>query len=66
MTWKPVFEQKKIKPGKPDEEIPSYKPTLLATTKYAYLKLFEKLLLRRLKPIVNVSVLQFGFSNRTD
>lgn len=48
------------KPGKPDEEVTSYRPISLLPT---LSKLFEKLLLKRLKPMVNVPDFQFGFRN---
>lgn len=48
------------KPGKPEEDITSYRPISLLTT---LSKLFEKILLKRLKPMVQIPDFQFGFRN---
>lgn len=48
------------KPDKPAEQITSYRPISLLPT---ISKLFEKLLLKRLKPLINIPDFQFGFRN---
>lgn len=48
------------KPDKPEEEVSSYRPISLLTT---ISKLFEKILLKRLKPMVDIPDFQFGFRN---
>lgn len=48
------------KPNKPPEKVTSYRPISLLPT---ISKLFEKLLLKRLKPLVNIPDFQFGFRN---
>lgn len=49
------------KPDKPAEEVTSYRPiSLLPATS----KLFEKLLLKRLKPVINIPDFQFGFREK--
>ena len=46
------------KPGKPPEEITSYRPISLLPV---LAKLWEKIYIRRLKPLVNLPEYQFGF-----
>lgn len=46
------------KPDKPAEEVTSYRPISLLPT---ISKLFEKLLLKRLKPLISIPDFQFGF-----
>ncbi|KAF7389365.1 hypothetical protein HZH66_010502 [Vespula vulgaris] len=53
------------KPGKPPEEVTSYRPISLLPITF---KLFEKLLLRRLKPAINdhkKTEHQFSFQQQT-
>lgn len=50
-----------LKPGKPAETVSSYRPISLLPT---ISKIFEKLLLKRLKPLVNLPDHQFGFRNK--
>jgi len=54
-----------LKPGKPPEHVTSYRPISLLPS---LLKLFEKLLLKRLKPIIKARRLipeyQFEFRNK--
>jgi len=54
-----------LKPEKPPEHVTSYRPISLLPS---LSKLFEKLLLKRLKPIIDVRQLitehQFGFRNK--
>jgi hypothetical protein len=54
-----------LKPGKPSNELTSYRPTSLLPI---VSKVFEKLLLKRLLPIVDINRLipnhQFGFRQR--
>ena len=53
------------KPGKPPHEVTSYRPISLLPV---ILKLFEKLLIRRIKPIIEkkgvIPSHQFGFRNK--
>lgn len=49
------------KPDKPPEQVTSYRPISLLPT---ISKLFEKLLLKRLKPLINIPDFQFGFRNK--
>ena len=49
------------KPDKPVEQVTSYRPISLLS---AISKLFEKLLLKRLKPLINIPDFQFGFRNK--
>lgn len=48
-------------PDKPEEEVTPYRFISLLS---ALSKLFEKLILRRLKPLFNLPDHQFGFRNR--
>ena len=50
-----------LKPNKPDEEVSSYRPISLLPT---IAKLFEKVILKRLKPLLNIPDFQFGFRNK--
>jgi hypothetical protein len=54
-----------LKPGKPLENVPSYRPISLLSS---LSKLLEKLLLKRLKPFIEeknlISEHQFGFRNK--
>lgn len=63
--WKMAEVIMIVKPGKPPQEVSSYRPILLLSV---ISKLFEKLLLKRLKPIIEEKKLipthQFGFRNR--
>ena len=49
------------KPDKPAEQVTSYRPISLLPV---ISKLFEKLLLKRLKPMINIPDFQFGFRNQ--
>lgn len=49
------------KPDKPAEQITSYRPISLLPS---ISKLFEKLLLKRLKPLIKIPDFQFGFRNK--
>ena len=49
------------KPGKPEEELSSYRPISLLS---AISKLFEKLILKRLKSHIDLPTHQFGFRER--
>lgn len=50
-----------LKPGKPAEEVTSYRPISLLPT---ISKLYEKLLLKRLKPLTHIPHHQFGFRSQ--
>lgn len=49
-----------LKPDKPSEKVTSYRPISLLPT---ISKIFEKLLIERLKPLVKIPDFQFGFRN---
>ncbi|VVC46206.1 Reverse transcriptase domain [Cinara cedri] len=55
-----------LKPGKPPEQVTSYRPISLLPS---ISKLFEKLLIKHLKPLIEEKQLvpehQFGFRNKT-
>jgi len=65
--WKRAQVIMLLKPGKPPERVTSYRPLSLLLS---LSKLFEKLLLKRLKPIIelrqlNIPEQQFGFRKNT-
>ena len=49
-----------LKPNKPDEDVSSYRPISLLPI---IAKLFEKVIIKRLKPLLNIPNFQFGFRN---
>jgi len=49
------------KPDKPAEKVTSYRPISLLPT---IAKIFEKLLIKRIKPLVKIPDFQFGFRNK--
>lgn len=49
-----------LKPDKPSEKVTSYRPISLLP---AISKIFEKLLIKRLKPLIKIPDFQFGFRN---
>lgn len=63
--WKRAQVIMLLKPGKPPEQVTSYRPISLLPS---LSKLFEKLLLKRLKPIIEVKQIipehQFGFRSK--
>lgn len=65
MQWKKVQVIMLLKPGKPPERATSYRPISLLPRMS---KLFERLLLKRLKPLIEerylIPDLQFGFKNK--
>jgi len=65
MQWKKAQVIMLLKPGKPPEQATSYRPISLLPSMS---KLFEKLLLKRLKPLIEARHLipdhQFGFRNK--